>query len=92
MIRFLIRRLLFMIVIIFLAAVVSFVLLSLAPGNPVEQLRGEMICDPRCPSAEEIARLKARYDLDLALPLQFSRWFIGQPRGPVTIGDQQYLG
>jgi peptide/nickel transport system permease protein len=43
-------------------------------------------------TAEDIARIRAYFELDLNLPVRFSRWLIGQPRGPVRVGDVELLG
>jgi peptide/nickel transport system permease protein len=87
MTAFLIRRLVQMIIIIILSSIVSYGLLYLSPGGPVK-------CpgpDPRCRhmTADDIARMKARFELDLDLPVRFMRWFIGVPRGPITVGGQE---
>jgi peptide/nickel transport system permease protein len=91
MTTFLIRRLLQMIVVIVLASIVSYALLYLAPGGPAE-------LDPRRQQSgrsglreEDIARLKAHYELDLSLVVRFTRWFIGFPDGPVTLGGQTFF-
>lgn len=86
MTTFLIRRLIQIVVVVILASIVSYGLLYLAPGGPVK-------CpgpDPRCKTMtkDDIARLKARFELDLYLPVRFTRWLIGFPRGPITIGGQ----
>jgi peptide/nickel transport system permease protein len=41
---------------------------------------------------EDIARIRAYFELDLNLPLRFSRWMIGQPRGPIIIGGYEFFG
>jgi peptide/nickel transport system permease protein len=87
MTAFLVRRFVQMLVVIFLSSVVSYGLLYLSPGGPVK-------CpgpDPRCQkmTRSDIQRQRERFELDLALPVRFTRWFIGQPRGPITIGGQE---
>ncbi len=79
-----------MVVVIVLSAIVSFGLLYLAPGGPVE-LQVKQGQNMRRLKPADIARIKARYELDLALPVRFTRWFIGHPRGPLTIGGQHYF-
>lgn len=84
---FLIRRFLQMIVVVFFSAVASYALLNLAPGGPTSGLR-QMSQSSRFQITEEdIARIRAYYELDLYLPLRFSRWLIGWPRGPLKIGN-----
>jgi len=90
MAAFLIRRLIQMGVVIFFASVVSYALLYLAPGGPVK-CPGS---DPRCRklSQDAILRMRERFELDLALPVRFTRWFVGIPRGPLTVGGATFFG
>lgn len=86
MIAFLIRRLLQMGGVILLSSVVSYALLYIAPGGPrcpPERIRQGQ----KCPSEYEIQR----FELDLSLPVRFTRWFIGQPRGPISIGGKVFF-
>ncbi len=88
---YLIRRVLQMAVVVFLSAIVSYALLNLAPGGPLAGL-GQATQSARFRITEEdIARIRAYFELDLSLPVRFSRWFIGQPKGPITIGGHQFL-
>ncbi len=91
MVYFLIRRLLQMAAVILLASMVSYALLYLAPGGPSE-------LDPRRQQSgkatlreEDVARIKARYEMDLSLPIRYTRWFFGVPNGPLVIGGQEYF-
>lgn len=91
MTTFLIRRLIQMFIVIVLSSVVSYGLLYLAPGGPSE-------LDPRRTQGggrsslteNDIARIKAHYEMDLYVPVRFTRWFIGQPRGSLAIGGQTF--
>jgi peptide/nickel transport system permease protein len=86
---YLIRRVLQMALVIFLSAVISYSLLNLAPGGPLAGL-GQASQSSRFRITEEdIARIRAYFELDLNLPVRFSRWFIGEPRGPITIAGHQ---
>jgi peptide/nickel transport system permease protein len=38
---------------------------------------------------EDVARIRAYFELDLVLPVRFSRWLIGEPRGPIMIGSME---
>jgi peptide/nickel transport system permease protein len=88
---YLIRRLFQMIIVVFLSAVVSYGLLNLAPGGPLAGL-GQASQNSRFRITEDdIARIRANFELDLNLPIRFSRWFIGQPRGPISIGGQDFF-
>jgi peptide/nickel transport system permease protein len=80
-----------MILVVFLSAVVSYALLNFAPGGPMAGL-GQVTQNSRFRITEEdIARIRQYFELDLILPVRFSRWFIGEPRGPVTIGGHEFL-
>jgi peptide/nickel transport system permease protein len=88
---YLIRRFFQMLVVVFLSAIVSYALLNLAPGGPMAGL-GQATQNSRFRITEEdIARIRQYFELDLTLPVRFSRWFVGEPRGPLTIGGHQYF-
>jgi peptide/nickel transport system permease protein len=91
MTAFLIRRFFQMFLVILLSSIASYALLNLAPGGPLDFLRQRQNTGANRVTQEDIERLKARYELDLALPYRFTRWLVGEPRGPITIGGQQYL-
>lgn len=91
MTTFLIRRLIQMAVVIFLSAVVSYSLLYIAPGGPMTQLQQFQRAGKDKMSTDDIRRFKERYELDLFVTVRFTRWFVGWPRGPLTIGDQTYF-
>lgn len=76
MTRFILRRLLLSIPTLFGVLVVAFLLLYVAPGDPVESMIGE-----RADSAT-IARLRAQLHLDDPLPLRFAHY-----AGNVLRGD-----
>lgn len=83
MTTFLIRRIFQMLVVIVLSAMVSYGLLYLAPGGPLVGLAQLQRGGATGITEDDIARIKARFELDLALPVRFTRWLIGFPRGPV---------
>ena len=90
MTNYLIRRVLQMIVILFFSSMASYALLNLAPGGPLQGLR--QTNDPRKKLTEEdIARIRAYFELDLYLPVRFTRWLFGQPRGPIVIAGKAYF-
>lgn len=91
MTTFLIRRLLQMAIVIVLSAIVSYALLYLTPGGPLTYLQQRQNSGANRITQEDIARIKARYELDLRLPVRFSRWLIGLPRGPISIGGRQFF-
>jgi peptide/nickel transport system permease protein len=87
MFNFLIRRIVQMTIVLFFSAAASYALLNLAPGGPLTFLSSVQV---RL-NQEDIARIRAYFELDLFLPYRFSRWLIGEPRGPLTLGGQTYL-
>jgi peptide/nickel transport system permease protein/oligopeptide transport system permease protein len=75
MLAFLARRLLLAIPTLFGVLVVVFLLLYVAPGDPVQEMVGERA------DAETIARLRAELHLDEPLPKQFALYTAGVLRG-----------
>jgi peptide/nickel transport system permease protein len=92
MTNYLIRRLLQMLVVIFFSAAASYALLNLAPGGPLTGLRQIQQGNRFRLTEEDIARIRAYFELDLYLPARFSRWLIGVPRGPLQMGGTQLFG
>jgi len=82
MTNYLIRRLFQMALVVFLAAIVTYFLFNIAPGGPLVGLQQQQ----RRLTREDLARLRAGYELDLYWPVRFSRWLIGVPRGPIVLG------
>jgi peptide/nickel transport system permease protein len=92
MTAYLIRRVLQSILVVFISAVASYVLLSLAPGGPLAGLRQVQQNSRFKITEEDIARIRASFELDLNLPIRFSRWLVGAPTGPLVIGGKEYFG
>jgi peptide/nickel transport system permease protein len=80
-----------MIIVIILSAMVSYALLYLAPGGPLQFLAQQNQSGANRISPEDIARIRARFELDLYLPVRFTRWLVGVPRGPITIGGRAFF-
>ncbi|MBI3241939.1 MAG: ABC transporter permease [Chloroflexi bacterium] len=91
MFNYLIRRSAQMLVVLFFSAAASYALLNLAPGGPLAGLAQAQQNSRFRITAEDIARIRAYFELDLNLPIRFSRWLLGQPRGPITIGGQTFF-
>ena len=70
MIRYLIRRLIFMVPLFIGITVICFTVIHLAPGSPTD-LQTQM--NPKA-SVEMKERLRAMYDLDKPIPLQYWLW------------------
>jgi len=96
MAAFLVRRLLQMVLVTIVAAICSYGLLYISPGGPVDQLLGQQRQNNgrNRISPEDILRLKQRYELDINLPIRFSRWLIGWPNGPLfgSVGADWVVG
>ena len=85
MTNYLIRRILQMILVIFLAALFVYFLFNISPGGPLAGLQQQQ----RRLTREDLARLRAQYELDLYWPVRFSRWLVGFPSGPITVGGRE---
>ncbi len=85
MVAYLIRRFFEMMLVTFVVAVATYLLLSAVGGPPT---RGESQIKQ---TAEDRARLRARYELDLYWPVRFARWFTGHPAGPLIIGGNEWF-
>jgi peptide/nickel transport system permease protein len=91
MTAYLIRRILQSILVVLISAVATYVLLSFAPGGPLAGLRQIQQSGRFQITEDDIARIRASFELDLNLWVRFSRWLIGMPKGPVTIGGKEYF-
>ncbi len=78
--RFLLKRILSGVLIIFISLLICFVLIHAAPGNPVTILAGH-----DNPSPEMIESLTEKYGLDKPLPMQFVNYL-----GTLLKGDLGY--
>jgi peptide/nickel transport system permease protein len=86
-----IRRVIQMVVVVFVSAVATYALLNFAPGGPLSGLRQTAQNSKFRITEEDFARIRAYYELDLYLPIRFSRWLIGEPNGPIIIGGKEYF-
>ncbi len=91
MTNYLLRRSFQMIIVLLLSAAVTYALLMLAPGGPLQVMLQQLGRSTRQITAEDIARIRARFEMDLYLPFRFTRWLVGWPRGPMTFFGQTYL-
>ncbi|MER2599820.1 MAG: ABC transporter permease [Caldilineales bacterium] len=85
MTNYLIRRIIQMIFVIFLAALFTYYLFTVSPGGPLAGIQQQQ----RRITREDMARLRAQYEMDFYWPYRFSRWLIGLPNGPITIGGKE---
>jgi peptide/nickel transport system permease protein len=86
---YLIRRLVEMFLVVVLSAVASYALLNFTPGGPLAELRQVQQNNRFRITAEDIARIRAYFELDLSLPVRFTRWLVGLPRGPLHVGGRE---
>jgi peptide/nickel transport system permease protein len=91
MTAFYIRRLFQMILVVFISAIATYALLNLAPGGPLAGLRQIQQGGRFQITEDDFARIRATYELDLYLPIRFTRWFAGWPTGPLMIGSNEYF-
>lgn len=85
MTNYLIRRVFQMALVILLAALFTYFLFNISPGGPLAGIQQQQ----RRITREDLARLRANYELDLYWPVRFSRWLVGVPTGPITIGGRE---
>jgi peptide/nickel transport system permease protein len=85
MTNYFIRRIFQMAVVILLAALFVYFLFNISPGGPLAGLQQQQ----RRITREDLARLRAQYELDLNWPVRFSRWLIGFPSGPLMVGGNE---
>lgn len=91
MTAYLIRRVFQSALVVLISAVATYVLLSFAPGGPLAGLRQIQQSGRFQITEDDIARIRASFELDLNLWVRFSRWLVGAPTGPLVIGDQEYF-
>ncbi|MGH2524516.1 MAG: hypothetical protein ACRDH2_18575, partial [Anaerolineales bacterium] len=71
MVKFLIRRILFMILTMFIVSIVVFALTEIAPGNIARNTLGNLI------TPEQEASFNAQNGLNTPAPLRYVRWIFG---------------
>ena len=74
--RYVTKRLLHAVLLLFVISFLSFLFLEAAPGNFLDELR----LNPRI-SAETVSSLKAKYGLDRPLPTRYFNWLASAFRG-----------
>src|SRR5881296_3280682 len=74
--RYVVRRLLIAVPVIFGISLVLFTILALAPGDPFE----ELATNPNVPP-EVRMNLRAKFGLDDPLPVRYTRWLTSMVRG-----------
>ena len=85
MTSYLIRRIFQMILVVFFAALFTYFLFNISPGGPMVGFQQQV----RRVTRQDIARVRAQYELDLYWPTRFARWLVGFPTGPITVGGRE---
>lgn len=83
MLRFILRRLLSLLPVLFVVSVVIFSLIHLTPGDPARRILGEKASD------EQVAALHASMGLDQPIVMQYLKWVGGVFTG--DLGDSYFL-
>jgi peptide/nickel transport system permease protein len=82
MLRYIFRRVLWMLVTLFAVSVISFILIQLPPGDAVtSQLKKMQEAGEGEVSREKIEAFRAMYHLDDPMPVQYLRWIANFLRG-----------
>lgn len=95
--KYILRRMLIMVVIVIGVTVITFLIMQLSPGDPVELMAGPRV------TPERIEALKARFGLDKPIYIQYFYWLsriiqgdfgtsivTGQPAGMLIYGRVPY--
>ncbi len=82
--RYIARRLLATIVVLWLVTLVSFSIMSLVPGDPAVVMAGVGA------SADQVQRIREQFGLDAPFLVRLSRWYVDLLRG--NLGDSILLG
>jgi len=74
MMAYILRRFLFMVVLLLMASVVCFLIITLPPGDYLTSYVAQLKSQGQDVGKAEIAALTKRYGLDQALPFQYCKW------------------
>ena len=79
--RYVVRRFLYVIVVLWIVSVVSFLIIQLPPGDYLTSYIMQLQESGGDVGAAEIAALRRQYGLDLPIPLRYLNWAAGILRG-----------
>jgi peptide/nickel transport system permease protein len=74
MLRFLLKRILSLIVTLFVVSLVAFAIIQLPPGDFLTSYMANMAADGQQNSQEAVERLRERYGLDEPVYIQYGKW------------------
>jgi peptide/nickel transport system permease protein len=77
MLRFIARRLIQMIPMLFLISIISFTIIQLPPGSYLNTMMAQMRAQGDEVNMELVRALRERYSLDQPVSVQYARWIIG---------------
>ena len=81
MVSYLVRRVVYMLLLLVLLSFVSFVLIELPPGDALSTMMQEMRASGRSVSAEDIRYLEELYGLNRPFLLRYGKWFFNLLQG-----------
>ena len=81
MLNYLIRRVIYMLLLLLLLSFVSFVLIELPPGDALSTMIHQMRASGRSVSAEDIRVLEERYGLNQPFLLRYAKWLFNLLQG-----------
>ena len=81
MVSYLVRRVVYMLLLLVLLSFVSFVLIELPPGDALSTMIQEMRASGRSVSAEDIRYLEELYGLNRPFLLRYGKWFFNLLQG-----------
>jgi peptide/nickel transport system permease protein len=84
--RYVLERLIAMLPVLFLVSIIVFLLLHLAPGDPVDMILGPESADPQV-----IAALRTKLGLDQPLPVQYLRWMTAVVQGDLGYSFRSHI-
>ncbi len=81
MVSYLVRRVVYMLLLLVVLSFVSFVLIELPPGDALSTMIQEMWASGRSVSAEDIGYLEELYGLNRPFLLRYGKWFFNLLQG-----------
>jgi peptide/nickel transport system permease protein len=81
--QYIVRRLLYAVIVICVAGIIAFFLVHLAPGDPAALILGSDA------TVDQIENLRSQMGLDRPIPVQFAKWFGGILQG--DFGESIYF-
>ena len=75
MLTYIVRRLAYMVVTLFVVSIITFIIIQLPPGDFISSYVGELAALGEVLDEAEIDSLRARYGLGQPMYVQYLRWF-----------------